>query len=276
MTIFQDQFARFPIGQLPFDYSAVGEYHCLDLPGLPAGWVETTNHTGWGALGNWQIVEDGGRRVMQQARLREHGTPMLAAGDLRWRDIVLESDIRLLSRKTEAGLLLRYENNRTHYALRLHGDGSACLLRRRHEEHVRLAEASWHPRLIATTHCASRSKAIPSKSQSTASACSAPKTRPCPRAASASLPPDRPALPVSRSAPPNLSARASTRPPAPTPASSRPRAGATPSPSSGVASTPPTSAPAVTSASATSMATAASRSCSPNTPACSTAATSRS
>ncbi len=145
MTIFQDHFARFPIGQLPFDYSAVGEYHCLDLPALPAGWVETTNHTGWGALGNWQIVEDAGRRVMQQARLREHGTPMLAAGDFRWRDIVLESDIRLLSRKTEAGLLLRYENNRTHYALRLHGDGSACLLRRRHEEQVRLAEASWRP-----------------------------------------------------------------------------------------------------------------------------------
>lgn len=145
MTVFEDHFARFPVGQIPFDYSAVGEYHCLDLPALPGGWVETTNHTGWGHLGNWQIVEDVGRRVMEQARLREHGTPMLAAGAAGWRDITLECEMRLLSRKTEAGLLFRYKNNRTHYALRLRGDGSAHLLRRRHEEQMRLAESTWRP-----------------------------------------------------------------------------------------------------------------------------------
>ena len=93
MRVFQDHFSDFPIGGLPFDYSAVGEYHCLDFPALPGGWVDTTNDTSWGRLGNWQVVEDGGRRVMQQARLREHGLPMLSAGDFRWRDISLEAPV---------------------------------------------------------------------------------------------------------------------------------------------------------------------------------------
>jgi len=145
MTIFRDSFSDFPIGQLPYDYSAVGEYHCLDLPELPGGWVEATNHTSWGALGNWCVVDEAGRRVLQQSRLREAGTPMMSAGDFRWRDITLKADLRLLSENTEAGLLVRYQNNRTHYALRLRGDGSASLARRRHEEETILAESTWQP-----------------------------------------------------------------------------------------------------------------------------------
>lgn len=145
MRVFQDRFEEFPIGALPFDYSAVGEYHCLDLPGLPGGWVEATNHTSWGRLGNWQVAEDGGRRVMQQSRLREHGLPMLSAGDFRWRDVVVEAELRVLSRKTDAGVLIRYANNRTHYLLRIAGDGAVRLIRRQHEDVEVLARGSWEP-----------------------------------------------------------------------------------------------------------------------------------
>jgi hypothetical protein len=143
MRVFDDRFSEFPIGALRFDYSAVGEYHCLDFPPLPGGWVETTNHTGWGQLGNWQVVEDRGTHVMQQARLRERGMPMLAAGGRRWQDVALEADVRLLSQKTEAGIMLRYANNRTHCSLRIDGSGAARLVRRRHEEKEVLASASW-------------------------------------------------------------------------------------------------------------------------------------
>ncbi len=145
MIVFRDAFKDMSVGGIPFDYTAVGEYHCLDLSPLPGGWVETTNHTGWGRLGNWQVVQDGRRRVMQQCRLREHGLPMLAAGDSRWRDLTLEAELRLLSPKTEAGVMLRYANNRTHYSLRLRGDGRVRLVRRRHEEKTVLAEARWTP-----------------------------------------------------------------------------------------------------------------------------------
>jgi rhamnogalacturonan endolyase len=145
VKVFEDRFEEFRLGGLPFDYTAVGEYHCLDLPRLPNGWVEVTTHTGWGRLGNWQVVEDGGRRVMQQARLREAGMPMLAAGDSRWRDLAVEAEVRLLSQHTEAGVMARYGNNRTHYSLRISGEGSVRLMRRRHEEKVVLAEGRWEP-----------------------------------------------------------------------------------------------------------------------------------
>jgi len=145
VRIFVDEFGSLPVGAIPFDYTAVGEYHCLDLPELPGGWVETTNDTSWGRLGNWQAVDDAGRRVLQQARLREHGLPMLSAGDFRWRDIAAEADVRLLSQKTEAGLLIRYSNNRTHYSLRVSGDGVVRLIRRRHEEEEVLAAGPWEP-----------------------------------------------------------------------------------------------------------------------------------
>jgi hypothetical protein len=145
MIVFRDRFGELPVGPIAFDYTAVGEYHCLELPQLPGGWVETTNHTSWGGLGNWQVVDDGGRRVMQQCRLREQGLPMLAAGDFRWRDLTLTADLRLLSPKAEAGMMVRYANNRTHYSLRISGDGKVRLLRRHHEEKAVLAEAAWSP-----------------------------------------------------------------------------------------------------------------------------------
>jgi hypothetical protein len=145
MVIFRDEFARFPIGDLPFDYSAVGEYHCLDLPALPGGWTEVTNHTSWGRLGNWQVVVDAGRPVMQQARLRAEGMPMLSAGDFRWQDVSAEAEVRLLSPHTEAGLLVRYANNRTHYSLRVSGSGTVRLIRRKHEDRTVLAEGKWQP-----------------------------------------------------------------------------------------------------------------------------------
>ncbi len=145
MKIFRDEFNRFPVGALPFDYSAVGEYHYLDQPPLPGGWVEPTNSTTWDNLGNWQVVTDQGRRVMQQARLREHGLPMLSAGDHRWQDVVAEAEVRLLSPRTEAGLLLRYQNNRTHYSLRISGEGKVRLLRKQHEHKRLLAEETWPP-----------------------------------------------------------------------------------------------------------------------------------
>jgi hypothetical protein len=145
VTIFRDEFQEFPIGDLPFDYTAVGEYHCLDLPALPGGWVDATNHTSWGRFGNWQVVDDLGRRVMQQARLRAEGMPMLAAGDILWRDLTVEADLRLLSPHTEAGVMLRYANNRTHYSLRIAGDGGVRLVRREHEDKAVLAQAKWKP-----------------------------------------------------------------------------------------------------------------------------------
>lgn len=143
MIIFRDEFSRFPIGDLPFDYTAVGEYHCLDLPECPAGWVDATNDTTWGRLANWQAVEDRGRKVMQMARLRKQGMPILSAGDFRWRDYAAEAEVRLLSRHTEAGVMVRYANNRTHYSLRLRGDGRVRLLRRWHEDKAVLAETTW-------------------------------------------------------------------------------------------------------------------------------------
>jgi hypothetical protein len=145
MILFADRFQEFPIGDLPFDYTAVGEYHFLDLPPCPGGWVDATNDTSWRQLGNWQVVQEGGRRVMQQARLRTQGLPILAAGDGRWRDVAVEAEVRLLSAKTEAGLMVRYANNRTHYSLCLRGDGRVRLVRRKHQDRTVLGEGIWEP-----------------------------------------------------------------------------------------------------------------------------------
>ena len=126
--LFED-FSSFPVGQLPYDYSPLGEYHCVVPEGHLGPWVELTTHHSWRRSVGWNIGEDRGRRHLEHAAVREAIPSMLAAGDPLWGDLVLDMELQVLSRDKAVGAAFRLRNSQEYYALLFAGDGTASLIK---------------------------------------------------------------------------------------------------------------------------------------------------
>jgi rhamnogalacturonan endolyase len=127
--LFHEDFSAFPVGQLPYDYSPIGEYHCVIPEGYLGPWVELTTHHSWRRSVGWNIGEDGGRKHLEHVALREAIPSILAAGDPLWGDAELTVELRLPAREKAAGLAFRLQTSQQYYALLLGADGTASLVK---------------------------------------------------------------------------------------------------------------------------------------------------
>ena len=129
--VFKDDFSDYTIGDLSAPLGAAGEYHVIDDRKV-GHWEQAVAHGGW-KREPWKVVEEDGRRAMEQTLASERATPLLVAGDLHWSDYEFSARIRPLSFERPIGLAFRYRNCRCYYLLRL-GRGEACLCKRDHEK----------------------------------------------------------------------------------------------------------------------------------------------
>jgi len=127
--LFHEDFSAFPVGQLPYDYSPIGEYHCVIPEGYLGPWVELTTHHSWRRSVGWNIGEDGGQKHLEHVALREAIPSILAAGDPLWGDAELTVELRLPAREKAAGLAFRLQTSQQYYALLLGADGTASLVK---------------------------------------------------------------------------------------------------------------------------------------------------
>jgi len=134
--LFQEDFEAFPIGAFPCNYSPLAEYHWVSLPGYRGRWYEATIYHQWGEIPNWNVIEEDGRRWMEQSCVRRDVIPMLVTGYPHWSGYTLTARVRPLSSDGWIGLLFRYQNSRNHYAFGFSGDGQLQLIRVCHEERV--------------------------------------------------------------------------------------------------------------------------------------------
>ncbi|MCC6446873.1 MAG: hypothetical protein IT210_25905 [Armatimonadetes bacterium] len=142
-TIFHDDFASFPVGAFPCDYSPLAEYHWVDLSGYRGQWYEATIYHQWRDVPNWNAVEEDGSRWMEQSCLRDEHFPMLAAGDFLWSDYTLSARVHPLSDGL-MGLAFRYRDSRNFYAFAFEG-GELRLIRFAHDDRHVLASCPCPP-----------------------------------------------------------------------------------------------------------------------------------
>jgi len=128
-VLFSEDFSSFPVGQLPCDYSALGEYHCVVPEGCLGPWVEMTTHHSWRRSLGWNIGEDRGCRHLEHVAVRDAVPSMLAAGDPLWGDLVLDVELQVLARERSAGAAFRLRNSQEYYALLFDGEGTASLVK---------------------------------------------------------------------------------------------------------------------------------------------------
>ena len=149
ITLFQDDFQDFPIGEFPYDreHSAIGEYHFYPADGYCGEWYDpVTNYNYTGP--SWIITESHKKHYMEQMRLETNNPhtmhPMLVAGDVEWKDYTFQADVRLLNTllEGEAGICFYYQNslNLLAFVIKAH---EICLLRRHKEQEITLKTVSW-------------------------------------------------------------------------------------------------------------------------------------
>jgi rhamnogalacturonan endolyase len=126
---FHEDFSSFPVGQLPFDYTPNGEYHCVVPEGYLGPWTEWTTHHGWRRSVGWNIGEDRGQKHLEHVSVRTDTPSMLAAGDPLWSDGCLTVRVRCLARDGAAGLAFRVKNSQEYYALLFQAAGTASLVK---------------------------------------------------------------------------------------------------------------------------------------------------
>lgn len=120
-VLFEDDFASFPIGPLPFDreHSAMGEYHYYPPEGYQGQWYDPITNCYFRGP-SWAVMLQDGSHVMEQQRLRNpltHGVcSTLAAGDKAWKDYTVSASVRPLLTTDQGGLLFRYQTSLMHYA----------------------------------------------------------------------------------------------------------------------------------------------------------------
>ena len=139
--LFFDDFSALPVGPLPTDYSAVGEYHFLPPKGHMGQWYEPIRSYAWRGNAPWLVLEDDGRhRLLHTVGAGKPWARILVAGDDAWADYTLTVRLRPLRTDGFVGVCFRYRSSRSHYRLGFDGGGAVRLLRIEHEEHETLAE----------------------------------------------------------------------------------------------------------------------------------------
>jgi len=137
--IFYDDFSAFPLGEISEVTGALGEYHIVPISHYQGEWREATVYYGW-RRPPWKVVEEAGEKAMEATILAERHTPILVTGDEEWKDYTLSALVRPLSFERISGLVFRYQDCRSFYALQLSRD-EISLVRRKHEEVTSLASA---------------------------------------------------------------------------------------------------------------------------------------
>ncbi|NQT89294.1 hypothetical protein HQ560_21175 [bacterium] len=133
-----DDFGGLPVGPLPVDFTATGEYHYAPPPGDLGQWYDPM--CTFGPNAPWLVVEDEGRHILLHTLQETYRGPgVLVAGE-DWTDVALTVRLTPLRFDGAAGVCFRYRTSRSHYRLVLDGGERLALLRVDHEEHTVLAE----------------------------------------------------------------------------------------------------------------------------------------
>ncbi len=149
-VLLDEDFAEFPLGQFPHDYGPWGEYHYLPPAGYRGAWYEPTCLYSW-SNGRWQVIEEDGQAWMEQCAFFEHGIAMLVTGEPLWDDYTLEAWVRPLSLRRAVGLMVRYQDSRNHYLLRL-ADGERVELARQTHGGLQVLAHSRFPYDVDTSY----------------------------------------------------------------------------------------------------------------------------
>lgn len=113
--LFSDRFDQFSVGLFPYDYSPLGEYHCVEPEGYRGDWLELTIHGSFRKSPGWLIGEEAGDNFLEHSAVRERIPSILAAGNFDWQDYSAQVKVRLLSDQGFAGIAFRLQNNRSYY-----------------------------------------------------------------------------------------------------------------------------------------------------------------
>ena len=145
ITLTHEDFSDFPIGNVSdAPYTALGEYHVIDPKHYQGNWREATYWHAWKGLGNWRVVVEDGRHVMEQTLLSRDKVPMLVTGSEHWRDYRYTVEVRPISLHAPVGLVFAYEHSRSYYLLLLERD-QLTLARRLHEKYELLTSRPHQP-----------------------------------------------------------------------------------------------------------------------------------
>jgi hypothetical protein len=128
-----------PLGDLPRETGAVGEYHCVRGDRRYAGWTEPTNHWSW-KQSNWRVAEEEGARVLRQRHRSRYNNTILIS-DAVARD-VSEAEVEVCCEDTsgEVGLVFAFRTALDYLCLHLERD-RVKLSRRCGENFLLLAES---------------------------------------------------------------------------------------------------------------------------------------
>ncbi len=137
--IVYEDFSDFPLGEISEVTGALGEYHIVPTSHYQGKWREATVHYGW-RRPPWKVVEEAGEKAMEASILAERHTPILVTGDGQWKDYTLSASVCPLSFERTSGLVFRYQDCRSFYAVQL-SRSEISLVRRKHEEITTLASA---------------------------------------------------------------------------------------------------------------------------------------
>jgi len=135
-----DDFSSLPVGPLPTDWSAVGEYHYVQPTGEMGPWHEPIRSYQWRGNAPWLVLEDDGRhRLLQTIGPGKNWPRILVAGE-DWTDYSVTVRLQPLRHDGFVGVAFRYRTGRSHYRAGFEA-GKLVLLRVNHEETLILAEA---------------------------------------------------------------------------------------------------------------------------------------
>lgn len=151
--LFLDDFSGLPVGPLPTDFSAAGEYHFAPPerwrlptgvgPGSMGAWYEPMRGD-WHPHAPWVVLEDDGRhRLLQAIAAGKRFPRILVAGDPDWADYTLAVRVQPLRADGFVGAAFRYRTSRNHWRFGLDGGRWARLVHVVEDEPQTVAEAAF-------------------------------------------------------------------------------------------------------------------------------------
>ena len=153
-VLFREDWRAFPLGHLPCDETARGEYMCRVVPDAPNGWYQAGRELNIRPPENrdlsfWRVRRSGKGRAVEQPDVTPGECLILTTGEKPWRDVSVSARVKA-SGERSAGLIARYVTSRDFYALVLEG-GRLKLLRRLEGVYTTLADV---PAPLARKKCA--------------------------------------------------------------------------------------------------------------------------
>ena len=136
-----DDFAELPLGPLPTDFTAVGEYHFAPPEGEMGQWYEPIRSHQWRCAAPWLVLEDDSRhRLLQTIPAGKQWPRILVTGDPDWRDYTITAKIQPLKPDGFVGICFRYRSGRSYYAFGFDGVDTVKLIAMDHEDKVTLSQ----------------------------------------------------------------------------------------------------------------------------------------